>query len=145
MDIVRRNTDYALRIMIHLARCDGYESVSCRTISDRQVVPYQLSCKLMQKLHGAGLVKSCMGVKGGFQLNKHPSKISLLDIIETVQKPVCLNRCVLSVSSCSRKKVCTVRPKLTKLQNYISNYLAQISLAELAEGSKISYKKRAMK
>ena len=141
MDIVRRNTDYALRMMVHLARCYGSESVSCRAISDQQDVPYQLSCKLMQKLHNAGLVKSSMGSQGGFSLKKHPLKISLLDIIEAIQKTVCLNRCLLTVSACSRQKNCTVRPRLAGLQKYLSNFLNHIILAELAEGSKISSKK----
>jgi Rrf2 family iron-sulfur cluster assembly transcriptional regulator len=132
MDIVRRNTDYALIAMIHLAR--NYENgpVSSRTIADEEKVPYQLMCKLMQKLNNAGLVTSYMGPKGGFGLSREPSEINILEVIETIQKPISLNRCLLAGDICPRQKQCPVRPKLIDLQEYIGRYLSNITLDELA-------------
>jgi len=134
MDIVRRNTDYALRAMVNLARNYSKGPVSSRTVSRQENVPYQLACKLMQKLNNAGLVTSYMGPKGGFGLSREPSKINLLEIIETVQNPISLNRCLLSKEICSRHKRCAVRPKLVELQKYIGNFLSNITLDELASG-----------
>lgn len=131
MDIVRRNTDYALRAMIHLARNYDQGPVSNRIVSKQENIPYQLACKLMQKLNNAGLVTSFMGPKGGFGLSREPSKINLLEIIETIQNPISLNRCMLSKNICPRQKHCTVRPKLVKLQEYIGGYLGNITLDEL--------------
>jgi Rrf2 family iron-sulfur cluster assembly transcriptional regulator len=131
MDIVRRNTDYALRAMVHLARNYDKGPVSSRTIADQENVPYQLTCKLMQKLNNAKLVTSYMGPKGGFGLSREPSKINLLEIIETVQAPISLNRCMLSKETCPQIKHCTVRPKLVELQKYIGNFLSNITLNEL--------------
>jgi Rrf2 family iron-sulfur cluster assembly transcriptional regulator len=142
MDIVRRNTDYALRAMIHLAR--NYENgpVSSRTIADEEKVPYQLMCKLMQKLNNAGLVTSYMGPKGGFGLSREPSEINILEVIETIQKPISLNRCLLAGDICPRQKQCPVRPKLIDLQEYIGRYLGNITLDELAlDNSKMAKKK----
>jgi len=134
MDIVRRNTDYALRAMVNLARNYNEGPVSSRTVSKQENVPYQLSCKLMQKLNNTGLVTSCMGPKGGFGLSREPSKINLLEIIEAVQNPISLNRCILSKETCPQQKHCAVRPKLVKLQEYIGGYLGNITLAELVPG-----------
>jgi Rrf2 family protein len=133
MDIVRRNTDYALRAMVVLAQNHGNGPISSRTISDEQKIPYQLACKLMQKLSSKKLITSKMGPKGGFILRKEPSQISLLEIIEAVQKPLSINRCLLAKDNCPRRKICTIRPKLIDLQEYIGKYLTGITLAELAE------------
>ncbi len=131
MDIIRRNTDYALRAMVNLARNFDKGPVSSRTIADQENVPYQLACKLMQKLNNAKLVTSYMGPKGGFGLSREPSKINLLEIIETVQAPISLNRCMLSKQICPQQKHCTVRPRLVELQKYIGNFLSNITLDEL--------------
>ena len=131
MDVIRRNTDYALRAMVNLAGHYGNEPVSARTISDEEEISYQLACKLMQKLHNAKLLESCMGPKGGFQLSREPAKINLLEIIELIQGPLRFNRCLLAIDACPRQKNCPVSEKLADLQKYMGNYLNDITLDEL--------------
>jgi Rrf2 family protein len=132
MDVLRRNTDYALRAMVGLARRDGQDPVSARWLAKEQDMPYQLTCKILQKLHNARLVESCMGPKGGFRLRRKPSRISLRDIIEVLQGPVQLNKCLLGASECPRRPKCAVSKRLADLQRYIDGYLGAITLDELS-------------
>ncbi len=131
MDVVRRNTDYAVRLIVHLAKQYGNDPISTRAAAAEEHVPYQLACKLMQKLNNAKLVKSCMGPKGGFVLATEPSKISLLDVVEVIQGPINMNRCLLGEETCPQQKTCAVRGKLAILQKNINNGLAAITLDEL--------------
>lgn len=131
MEIVRRNTDYSLRAMLNLARHYGNEPVSARKIAAEEDVSYQLACKLMQRLHDAKLVQSSMGPKGGFRLSRKPSQINVLEIIEAIQGPLSLNRCILSVDACPRQNDCPVHVKLAELQQTMDAYLNGITLHEL--------------
>ena len=133
MDILRRNTDYAMRAVVNLANHYGDGAVSTRAVADDEDIPYQLACKLMQKLHRSRLVESCMGPNGGFRLSRDPWKINLLDVIEAVQGTLSLNKCLLGVDFCPRKSTCPVSKKLVGLQAYISEYLSSIRLSELVE------------
>jgi Rrf2 family protein len=134
MDILRRNTDYALRLMIDLAGHRDDAAVSTRVLAEGQEVSYQLACKLMQQLHEAKLVESDMGPKGGFRLGRPAGRISLLDVIEVIQGPLRINRCLLSDAACPRQKGCPVRKKIGTLQSRMDEYLGSVTLAELANG-----------
>ena len=133
MDILRRNTDYALRIVVNLVKNFKEGPQSTRSVAAEEDVPYQLACKLMQKLARAGFVESCMGARGGYRLTRKPSEVSLLEVIEAIQGALRLNRCLLSDGACPRKKTCTVGAKLEGLQRELNEYLGGITLDELAE------------
>jgi Rrf2 family protein len=145
MDVLKRNTDYALRAMVHLARQWQGEPASSRDIAAAEGISYDLTCKLLQKLAKAKLVKSTMGPKGGFALTREPAKISVGRVIESVQGKINLNRCLLGGYKCPRKGDCPVYGKLADLQGYIDDYFGQVTLADLLKNSKNKKRKRAKK
>jgi len=130
MNILRQNTDYALRVMVNLSRNYDRKPVSARLLAEQEDISYQFACKILQQLHGAGLVNSRMGAKGGFSLSKPPATIELLDVIEAIQGPVKLNKCLLGANACPRRPRCAISGKLVELQEYIEGYLRSITLAE---------------
>lgn len=137
MDILRRNTDYGMRMMAALTEyfSDG-QLVSARQLATRGNFSYQLGCKILQKLHKAGLVSSGMGPKGGFALSRPPSEITLMNIVEALQGEVRLNRCLLGGDGCEFQADCEINTKLSSLQLYIDGYLGGITLAEIVKSNK---------
>ena len=131
MDLIRRNTDYAVRAAICLARNRDKGPISAKEIAQKEGIPYELACKLMQQLQKKKIVKSTMGAKGGFVLRKKPSKVSLLEVIEAIQGPLTLNRCLVDLLFCRKKNTCPVSKKLAGLQNNIDNFLSGIKLSTL--------------
>ncbi len=131
MDILRRNTDYGLRIMVNLAKHLGGKSLSARQLASQGKFSYDLGCKILQKLHKVGLVQSSMGPKGGFSLSREPSEISLMEIVKVLQGGIRLNRCLLGGDGCELQGECEISEKLAHLQQYMNQYLGGISLAEI--------------
>ena len=135
MDVVRRNTDYAARLMVYLAKNYGNGPISTREAAAEEDVPYQLACKLMQKLNRAKLVESCMGPRGGFTLARESAKINILEVVKAIQGPISINRCVLNKYSCSQWRTCPVRSKLADVQKSMDKSLAAITFDQLLRGS----------
>ena len=133
MEVLRRNTDYAIRAVVDLAGHFEKEAVSTSQIAEQDGIPYQLACKLMQKLAKAGLVKSCMGTNGGFRLNKKPGKISLFDVIGAVQGPVLVNKCSHHDYKCEQRGKCPAYNKIMELQGSIESYLKGVTINELLQ------------
>jgi len=114
--------------MINLAGNYGKGTVSSRQLAEKEEVSYQLTCKLMQKLNAAGLVKSQMGPKGGFFLSKDPSEINFAAIVEVIQGPITVNSCLLNINACSRQSNCPINEELIKLQRHLENYFNDVTL-----------------
>ncbi len=134
MDVLRRNTDYGLRMMAVLAK-HFYNGrfMSARQLASDGNFSYQLGCKLLQKLHRAELVKSAMGPKGGFTLSREPSKITLMEVITALQGGVHLNKCLVGDEGCEFQAKCNLSTKLACLQLYIEGYLGEITLEEILQ------------
>ena len=136
MDILRRGTDYGLRMMLVMAKDYGGGLISAKQLTEEGKFSYQLGCKLLQKLHSSDLLVSSMGAKGGFALKKAPEKITLAEIINALQDGICLNKCLDDDYHCEFKPDCEINAKLSTLQLYIEGYLGSITLAELIEEEK---------
>lgn len=131
MDILRRNTDYALRTMANLTKNYNVRCVSTRYIAATEGIPYPITCKILQTLHKVKLVNSVMGPKGGFTLARKPSQITLLQIIGAIQGKVALSSCLVEEDTCLRQQNCVLNQKLMGLQQQIEQYLGKITLEEL--------------
>lgn len=135
MEVLRRNTDYALRMMVAIAkRFKSEELMSARRLTSDCHFSYELGRKLLQKLHRAGLVKSAMGLKGGFILSRKPSEITLMAVINVLQGGICLNKCLADGEGCEFELECEVNTTLAFLQRHIEDYLESITLEEILGG-----------
>jgi Rrf2 family protein len=129
--------------MVDLANRFNGEFISARQLAEDGNFSYQLGCKILQKLHKTGLVKSDMGPKGGFALSREPSAITLMEVITALQGGIRLNRCLLGGRGCEFEPECEIHTKLTCLQLYIDGYLGGITLQEiLGSRSKINVDNR---
>ncbi|MBD3414058.1 MAG: Rrf2 family transcriptional regulator [Candidatus Aminicenantes bacterium] len=136
MDIIRRNTDYSLRFAVNLAQKYGKNPVSARILSEEEKVPYQLTCKLLQKLHHAGFVESRMGPKGGYFLAMAPSEITLTSLVQTIQGPVSINQCLFEQHICPRQPNCPISRKLSELQEHMDSFLSRTTLEDVCSTAK---------
>ncbi len=134
MNILRQNSDYALRAMVNLAeRYDG-QVVSVRQLSQEEDIAYPFTAKILQKLAAANLVTSTMGPHGGFALARRPDQISLLDVVAAVQGNVAVNTCFMPGHTCPRRPNCPISRKIAGLQEQIESYLQNTTLADVING-----------
>lgn len=94
-------SDYAVRIVYCLA-CKGIR-VDAKAIADETGVTLRFSLKILRKLVASGIVRSYKGTHGGYELAKAPDNLTLYDVLETVEGPYALSRCVSPDFACARK------------------------------------------
>lgn len=134
MEISRR-TDYAVRVILDLANTSGDGRVPTQEIATRQHIPSAFLAKIISQLSVAGLVNTYRGAGGGVTLAYPPSEISLLQVIEALEGPVRLNRCVIEPDACPRNRYCPVHHIWAQAQADLISLLEVTTFDELVENT----------
>ncbi len=126
-----RQADYAVRAMVELASHANEQRVQTRDIAHRQQIPIALLPRIIASLSRAQLIRTYRGNRGGIALARPASQTSLLDVIEAVDGPICLNRCTYEPSRCDRDHFCRVHPVWRQAQSYLHQLLGGTKLTDL--------------
>ena len=97
-------SDYAVRIVSCLVKSEG-KRLDGKTIADKTGVSLRFALKILRNLVSSGIVKSYKGTNGGYELAKSPDKITMLDVIETVEGPCYFSRCLSGEYDCNCKDI----------------------------------------
>jgi Rrf2 family protein len=134
MELIRRNTDYGLRMMTFLATHSANgEVISASRLASENKIPYELGRKLLQKLCKAKLLESVRGLNGGFRLIKKPSEISLWDVITILQGEIYMNKCQADKHECELASACQVTGALKNIQQLLNDQLKGLSLKQVLQ------------
>jgi Rrf2 family protein len=129
---ISRRADYGVRVILDLSTQSGNSRVSTEEIAARQRIPTPFLAKIISQLSLAGLVATCRGAGGGVTLSKPCSEISLLQVIEALEGPIQLNRCMIEAERCPRDEYCPVHDVWAKAQAGLTALLGATTFNELA-------------
>ena len=128
-------TTYGLRALIRLATSQEDKPVSIAHIAQIEDLSPAYLERIMSSLKKAKLVKAEKGVAGGYSLINEPQKISVLTIINALEKNKNLFQCIKKTNSgdCSSTCSCQADLALLSIEGKVQMTLAGINLAELVK------------
>jgi Rrf2 family protein len=132
MEISRR-TDYGVRVILDLASLPHNQRAPTQEIAQRQNIPSPFLAKIISQLSLAGLVTTFRGAGGGVTLARSPSEISLLHVIEALEGPVRLNRCLIEPGACPHNNHCPVHHIWARAQADLTGLLDVTTFDELVQ------------
>jgi len=91
---------------------------------------------IVPTLKAAGLVSSIRGAHGGYALTRAPSKITLKDVIQSLEGSLSPVECVESPAVCQRTKSCVTKDIWKELGEKISQILESVTLKDMIEKQK---------
>jgi FeS assembly SUF system regulator len=127
---VNKLTDYAMVVLIDIARADARRSA--HQVADHTGIPLPTVAKLMKSLNKAGLVASVRGASGGYALGRPQEQITVADVIQAVEGPIALTACSdTSDEACGMERICPVQGKWNRVNRAVRAALSQVTLAEM--------------
>ncbi len=84
-----RTVGYALQAILQLAQGNNLDPVPCSRLAAEGKMPERFLLQVLRNLVAHGILCSTRGVDGGYTLDRAPEEISLLEIIEAIEGPIC--------------------------------------------------------
>jgi Rrf2 family protein len=123
--------DYGVFGVIYLAKQPRGKIVSLSEVSKAENIPEKFLAKIFQSLTRSGLIRSHRGAGGGFSLARPANKITVKELLESIQGPIYFTKCLSNLYDCDRKEICKLRNLWKKAQDYSMKILTQKTLADL--------------
>jgi Rrf2 family protein len=124
--------EYGVLGLIALSRRPFGDVVMIDVLCEEESVPKSFLGKIFQNLSKSGLVGSTRGSGGGFYLARPASDITVLEILESIEGPIALQRCLEIDVGCEHSRGCALCGLFAEAQERMKEVFAGTSLATLA-------------
>ncbi|MHB1295857.1 MAG: RrF2 family transcriptional regulator [Anaerolineae bacterium] len=128
-----RGADYGARGILYLAKLPPASVVLVGEIAAAEGLPESYMAKIFQDLAKEGIVRSHRGARGGFSLARPAEQITLRQVIEAIEGPIALNRCLNPWEGCDKCDTCALRPVLASAQEQMLAILDATDIGTLAQ------------
>jgi Rrf2 family protein len=124
---------YGLRALVYLAQSEG--RVPAGAISAETYIPRRQLARVLARLSRAGLVESHEGRGGGSCLAREPGEITLREVVEALEGPFEVTRCIMQQRACAEGALCRMHEAWEEWQETILDLLEAQTLSEFVSRS----------
>ncbi len=128
---VSAKVDYGLLILFELMQAGQNNYLSLADIATKHHVSQKYLSQVMIPLHQHGLVISREGKGGGYALAKPARQINLRSVVEAIDGPLQLTRCMTNAVQCPAEHGCSTKPVWHKVKKSIYHMLEEQTLANV--------------
>lgn len=134
---ITTTTRYGLRALFDIAYHGGGQPVQIKEISRRQKISQRYLEQIFNRLLKSRIVKSTRGPRGGYQLARDASEITIGDVINAAQEPIvplgCLADDPACQDTCKLYDRCVTRLVWAKTQEILRDYFDSVTIADLCQ------------
>ncbi len=132
MKLLTKNTDYAVRALVYLARHED-RFIPSREISESEKIPLSFLRRLLQTLAREGLLTTKEGGRGGVKLKVPPESIRLTRLIGILQGKIQLADCIFRKRLCHNRAHCPLRKRIKGIEQRVISELEDITVKSLLD------------
>jgi len=125
---------YGLLAVAELARRYNQGLISLAEIAMVEHLPLPYLEQIIAPLRVAGVVEATRGLHGGYRLARHPSNVTVGEVVRWLEGPIALVECTTEgyqAGACEREAGCTSRGVWKQVSDAINDVLNTLTLASL--------------
>jgi len=137
--ILSKSCIYGIRSVLFLAINNDRKFISIREISKELGISFHYLTKILQTLNRANILESTKGPKGGVSFKIPPEKLTVYNILSTIDGEEVFEECVLGLPGCSNQNPCSLHDMWFVTKQHLEKGLTDQTIEEMAQ--KIKEKK----
>jgi len=131
---------YGIRAVTYIAsKSKNNAKIGIKQISEDLNLPTPFLAKILQLLAKQKILSSSKGPHGGFSLLKDPKKITLLDIVLTIDGSDFFNNCVIHNTTCKcvddERMICPIHEEYSKIRTNIETLFKRKTIYSLVKSA----------
>jgi Rrf2 family transcriptional regulator, nitric oxide-sensitive transcriptional repressor len=131
MNKLNRKLEYSLMALKHMSLKPPGELTSAKEVADSYSAPFDATARVLQQMAQNGLLRSEQGASGGYQITQDLAKVTLHDLLEVIQGPTQIAKCLHKDDACELQKSCNIISPVTTLNQKLNQFYQNLSLKEL--------------
>jgi Rrf2 family protein len=132
-------TEYGFVCLVHMARHVSKDVVTVKEIAEKEHFSATYIEKIMQALRTANIVVAHHGKEGGYSLARHPSQITLKEIIEALEGRTFEVFCEPKIREhivCTHYCMCGISPIWERTKKVLDDFFSSVTLEAIVQESK---------
>jgi Rrf2 family transcriptional regulator, iron-sulfur cluster assembly transcription factor len=127
---------YGIRAIIYIAsKQQGNNKTGIKQISKDLDLPTPFLAKILQQLAKQKILKSLKGPHGGFSLLRDQKKITILDIVKTIDGEEIFTNCIIHGTACTcvdkNKDECPLHDDYAKVRSELIDLFSHTTVYDL--------------
>jgi Rrf2 family protein len=134
--MISKKTKYAIKALVALARNGGETPMTILEISDQEKIPKKFLETILLDLRKQGILKSKIGIGGGYYLLMKPKDIMLSRVLRNIDGPIAMVPCVSlnfyeRCDDCTDEVTCGIRQAFIEVRDATLKILSETSLEDI--------------
>jgi Predicted transcriptional regulator len=130
---INRKLEYALMALKFMSQKIPGELTTAKQVSEAFHTPFDATARVMQQMAAqkGGILRAEYGASGGYQITKDLAKISIHDLVEIIEGPTALVKCLHKEEPCEISGTCNIVSPITTLNQRLTEFYKGVSLKDL--------------
>lgn len=130
---ISTNSRYALRFLVRVAQ-RGEERTTTAFVAELEGISEKLLERIAAKLAAEGFVQSVKGARGGYLLSRPADKITVSEILKTMERPYLPHHCIEDPENgCKMYEGCGLLRLWQRIDDAILSVTDNVTVADLAK------------
>ena len=128
-------TRYGVRLLYQLSLNYDKGYIQLNDIAAAENISIKYLEQIVSFLKSAGLVQSMRGAQGGYIISRHPSAITLEEIVDKLEGGLCVVDCI-ETGNCDKSGNCSAQNVWNNLTLTMKKVLSSVTLQTMVDESK---------